>query len=94
MGCGSGGVENGTNIGKKSWDVTTGSRDGLASTLGDGVTRRVGAVLASTGATAGVIAVVKRRERVRIEQCVGEGIGGKGDYTHQGGCGHDALVRE
>ena len=53
----------GTTLGYRAGEVTTGERDGLASTLRDGATRRVGEVAAGTRTTVGVMAVVKRRER-------------------------------
>ena len=62
--CGIGGVETGTTLGERAGEVATGERDGLASTLRDGATRRVGKVAAGTGATVGGMAVVKRRERL------------------------------
>ena len=61
--CGSGCVETGTTLVERAGDVRTVSWDGLASTLGDGATRRVGVVVAGTGATVGVMLVVKRRKR-------------------------------
>ena len=54
----------GTTLRERAGDVTTGASAGLAVTLGDGETRRVGAVVSGTGATVGEMAVVKRRERL------------------------------
>ena len=61
--CSSGGLETGTNLGERAGNVKTGARDKLTGTLGYGSTRRVGAVVAGTRATVGVIAVVNRRKR-------------------------------
>ena len=64
----------------------TGARDRLAGTLGDGTTRRVGAVVAGTGEIAGLMAVVKRRKRsVRVRNVssptVTKGAAGSGLYS-------------
>ena len=61
--CKSGGVESVTPLGESSWDMMTGARAGLLITLRDGETRRVGVVVAGTGSTVVVMAVVKRCER-------------------------------
>ena len=67
MRCGSSGVESFTTLRERAGDVTTGARFGMAITLGNGATIRVGAVVAGTGATVGVMAVEKRYERyVRV----------------------------
>ena len=70
MRCRSGGVESGTTLGEMAGDVKTGARAILASDLGDGSTRRVGAVVTGTGETVGVMAVVKIREKLVREWSV------------------------
>ena len=62
MRCGSSGVESFTTLRERAGDVTTGAKFGLAITLGNGATIRVGAVVAGTGATVGVMAEEKRYE--------------------------------
>ena len=64
MRCGSGDVEMGTTLVERAGDTLTGARDGLAGTLVTGATRRVGAVVAGTGAAVGVMAVVKICKRL------------------------------
>ena len=63
MRCGSSGVESFTTLRERAGDVTTGAKFGLAITLGNGATIRVGAVVAGTGATVGVMEVEKRYKR-------------------------------
>ena len=53
----------GTNLGEREGYMTTGARGGLESTILDGATRRVGAVVVGIGSTVEVMEVVKRRER-------------------------------
>ena len=77
--CGSGGVEMGTTLGERAGDVTIGARDGLVSTLRYGATRRVGVVVVCTGATVGVMAVVKRRESSARERSVSSPTVAKGE---------------
>ena len=43
--------------------MTTGARDGLASTLGDGATKMVEVLASGTVSSVGVMEVVKRRKR-------------------------------
>ena len=57
--CSSGSVETGTTLGEREGDVKAGARDGLAGTLVDVATRRVGEVVSGTGATVGVMGAVK-----------------------------------
>ena len=59
--------------------MTTGVRARLAGTLGDVTTRRVGALVAGTGATVGVMEVVKRRKRWVRAQSVSSQTAAKGE---------------
>ena len=58
--CSSGGVDSGTTLGERTKDVAKGARYGMVNTLGYGATIRVGGLVSGTGATVGVMAVVKR----------------------------------
>ena len=88
MKCGSGGVETGTTLIKRAGDVTKEERAGMEITLGDGATRRVGEVVADTGATAGVMVVMKRRDSLVRERSVSSPTVAKGAE----GAGLDSVL--
>ena len=76
--CGSGGVETFSTLVERAGDVKTGARDGLESTLGDGATRMVWAVLAGKEVTVRAVwvdqMVAPLGRLTRILRVVGTGL--------------------